>query len=509
MLTDTIRTKIDALWDIFESGNIANPLEVIEQISILLFIRKLDSLHTLAEQMAALLNKPIAHRIFPEGKDHKERDYDDLRWSRFKNFGATEMFEIVGEHVFPFLRSLENSDYSNLVKEAKFTINNPGMLAKVIDALDELPLSERKINGEMFDYLLSKIAIPTINGQVPTPYQIIDLMVELVAPTPKDIVCDPASIVGEFLVNIGEYLRVKYSKLLNNEEQRNHFQNRMFNGCTLDNSFLRIGSMNLLLHGIESPNISRTNPLSQASSEDEEKYSLILSNPPFNRKYDESDTAKNLLSVVKTKQSGLLFIALVLRLLSIGGRAAIIVPQGFLFARGKKQKMRQILLEQHKLDAVISLPSGAFKPHNGVTTAILVFSKTNSGGTDFVWFYDVQEHGWSLDDKREPLLPQEKLGACPSIELSETELEKNNLPDVLSRWSNRNSTERERPRTAQSFCVPKSEISIEGYDLSFNHYKKVIQEEIDYPTPMDVFTKLETLETEIQDRMRQLKGMIL
>jgi type I restriction enzyme M protein len=283
----------------------------------------------------------------------------------------------------------------------------------------------------------------------------------------------------------------------------------MFHGFDFDNTMLRIGSMNMLLHGVESPDISYRDSLSQDHAGEEEKYTLVLANPPFAGSLDYEGTAKDLLAIVKTKKTELLFLALFLRLLKPGGRAAVIVPEGVLFGSSKAHKeLRRLLIEDQKLDAVISLPSGVFKPYAGVSTAILLFTKTNSGGTDAVWFYDVDADGWSLDDKRTPLLPEEKLGAIPSATLSDEEHAKNNLPDVLARWRERDGAERERPRTAQSFSVPKADIAAQGYDLSLNRYKEVVHDEIDHRPPREILAELAKIEEEIQQEIRELEGMI-
>src|SRR5256886_6248908 len=304
-------------------------------------------------------------------------------------------------------------------------------------------------------------------GKFRTPRHIIRLMVEMVAPNPKDIICDPACGTAGFLVAAGEYLRENHQEIFTNDKLRHHFNEKLFNGFDFDSTMLRIGSMNMLLHGVENPNIRYKDSLAEEHAGDEEQYTLVLANPPFAGSLDYENTAKDLQRIVKTKKTELLFLTLFLRLLKPGGRAAVIVPDGVLFGSANAHKtLRRILVEDQKLDAVISLPGGVFKPYAGVSTAILSFTKTNSGGTDFVWFYNVEADGWSLDDKRQPLLPDEKLGAVPKIALTADEHAKNNLPDILKRWALREKAERERPRTAQSFCAPKIDIATQGYDLS-------------------------------------------
>ncbi len=538
MLTGEIRSQVDSIWNAFWSGGISNPLEVMEQITYLLFLRRLDDLHTLEENKSVRLGKPIERRIFPEGNDSKGRDFNDLRWSRFKNFAPAEMFAVVDEHVFPFLRGMggDDSTYAHHMKDARFTIPTPALLSKVVDMLDHVPMEDRDTKGDLYEYMLSKIASAGQNGQFRTPRHIIRLMVELTAPNAKDVICDPASGTCGFLVAAGEYLREKRPEILLDATTREHFHHGMFHGYDFDNTMLRIGSMNMLLHGVENPDIRYQDSLAEDHAGDEEKYSLILANPPFAGSLDYENTAKDLLAIVKTKKTELLFLALFLRLLKPGGRAAIIVPDGVLFGSSKAHKqLRQMLVEEQKLDAVISLPSGAFKPYAGVSTAILIFTKTNSGGTGHVWFYDMHADGWSLDDKRQPLLAEEKLGVTPAEALTEAEHAKNNLPDVLARWlrlrsaqglvpteaegpglrslsgvetNDAETSEITRPRTGQSFCVPKTEIAANGYDLSINRYKEVVHEEVGHLPPKDILAKLAKLEEEIQAGMKELESML-
>lgn len=462
-----------------------------------------------------MLKRPMAKRIFPEGQDLKGRRFDDLRWSRFKNFAPADMYTVVGEHVFPFLRTGlvtgggDGSTYASHMKDARFTIPTPALLAKVVDMLDHVPMDDRDTKGDLYEYMLGKIASAGQNGQFRTPRHIIQLMVAMTAPTPKDVICDPASGTCGFLVAAGEHLRDKHPELFNDATARAHFHTGMFNGYDFDNTMLRIGSMNMALHGVENPDIRYKDSLAQDHAGDEEKYSLILANPPFAGSLDYENTAKDLLAMVKTKKTELLFLALFLRLLKPGGRAAVVVPDGVLFGSSKAHKeLRRMVVEDQKLDAVISLPSGVFKPYAGVSCAILLFTKTNSGGTDQVWFYDMQADGWSLDDKRQPLLAEALLGATPGQALSEAEHAKNNLPDVLARWQQREGSEHQRPRTAQSFCVPKADIAAQGYDLSINRYKEVVHAAVEHLPPKDILAKLAELEAEIQAGMKALEGML-
>jgi type I restriction enzyme M protein len=516
MITGSIKTQIDQLWNAFWSGGIANPLEVIEQITYLMFIRRLDDLHTLEENKATRLKKPMERCIFPEGKDPKGRPYSDLRWSRFKHLAPSEMFLVVGEHVFPFLRADlprqlggADSTYAHHMKDARFTIPTPALLAKVVDLLDHVPMDDRDTKGDVYEYMLGKIASAGQNGQFRTPRHIIQLMVELTAPQPSDVICDPACGTAGFLVAAGEYLRDRHSSLLLDPAQREHFHHRMFHGFDFDNTMLRIGSMNMLLHGVESPHIRYRDSLAQDHAGEEEKYTLVLANPPFAGSLDYENTAKDLLQIVKTKKTELLFLALFLRLLKAGGRAAVIVPDGVLFGSSKAHKeLRRLLVEEQKLDAVVSLPGGVFKPYAGVSTAILFFSKTNSGGTDHVWFYDVDADGWSLDDRRTALLSDDKLGPAPSTQVSAQEHALNNLPDVVARWKQRHGSEVSRPRTAQSFCVPKAEIVAHGYDLSLSRYKEAVREVVAHKSPRTILANLEVIEEEIRSGLKELQGML-
>ena len=511
MITGEIKNQIDRIWDAFWSGGISNPLEVIEQITYLLFLRRLDDLHTLEENKSARLKQPMARRIFPEGKDAKGRSYEDLRWSRFKHFAPGDMYTVVAEHVFPFLRTLggDESTYAHHMKDARFTIPTPALLAKVVDLLDNVPMEDRDTKGDLYEYMLGKIATAGQNGQFRTPRHIIRLMVEMTAPQPTDIICDPACGTAGFLIIAGEYLRERHPNLLHDAKLKEHFHQGMFHGFDFDNTMLRIGSMNMLLHGVENPDIRYRDSLAQDHAGEEEKYTLVLANPPFAGSLDYENTAKDLLQIVKTKKTELLFLALFLRLLKPGGRAAGIVPDGVLFGSSKAHKeLRRILVEEQKLDAVVSLPGGVFKPYAGVSTAILLFTKTNSGGTDHVWFYDVEADGWSLDDKRTPLLPEDKLGPQPKTPLALDEHAKNNLPDVLARWAKHNGTEHDRPRAAQSFCVPKTAIVAQGYDLSLNRYKEVVHEEIKHRPPKEILAELARLEEEIRQGMKELEGML-
>lgn len=511
MLTGEIKSQIDKVWATIWAGGISNPLEVVEQLTYLLFLRRLDEMQTLEENKAARLNKPVERNIFPNSNDAKGRSYQDMRWSRLKNLDPQDMFNVVNEHAFPFLRELggDGSTYSKHMQGARFTLPTPALLSKVVDMLDEIQMDDRDTKGDIYEYMLGKIASAGQNGQFRTPRHIIQLLVELTAPQAKDTICDPASGTCGFLVAASEYVRKHYSAMLVDPAGAKHFNSTMFHGYDFDNTMLRIGSMNMLLHGVESPEITYRDSLSQDYAVEEEKYSLILANPPFAGSLDYDTTAKDLLDVVKTKKTELLFLALFLKLLKPGGRAAVIVPDGVLFGSSKAHKdLRRILVEEQKLDAVISLPPGVFKPYAGVSTAILIFTKTNSGGTDNVWFYDMQADGFSLDDKRQPLLDPDKLGVLPATALTAEEHVKNNLPDVVARWMKRDTTEVGNARTAQSFCVAANEIAGAGFDLSLNRYKEVLHEVVEHVAPKQLIAELKQLEAEIQAGLVELEGLL-
>ena len=515
MITGEMKSRIDAVWNDFWSGGISNPLEVMEQLTYLLFIKALDERQTLAENKANQTGEPIDDVIFPEG-DHfhpegraKGRPYGDLRWSRFKNMAAAEMYEVVGEYVFPFLEQrAEESTHAKHMSGARLSIPTPGLLQKAVDGLDAIPMVDRDTKGDVYEYMLSKIATAGQNGQFRTPRHIIRLMVEMTDPQPDDTICDPASGTCGFLVAAGEYIRDNHPSALIDDVKLKHFHNGMFSGYDFDNTMLRIGSMNMQLHGVQNPDVSYRDSLAEDHASDAEGYSLILANPPFAGSLDYEGTAKDLLQVVKTKKTELLFLALFLRLLKPGGRAAVIVPDGVLFGSTKAHKeFRRALVEDQKLDGIISLPSGVFKPYAGVSTAILLFTKTNSGGTDHVWFYDLEADGYSLDDKRNPLLDDDKLGVAVGL-LSDEEHTKNNLPDALARWRQRDGAELERAPTEQSFCVPKADVAAADYDLSINRYKEVVYDEIEHPPPTEILEELTELEVEIHKGLEDLKVVL-
>ena len=493
MITGGLRSKVDSIWDTMWSGGISNPLSVIEQLTYLLFIKRLDELHTLRERKAARTKKPIEDPIFTSDQDH-------LRWSRFKEAAPEQMFETVRDGVFPFIKALgdngqsedeRGSTYTHHMKDALFMMPTARVLANVVDQLDGIDMADSDTKGDLYEYMLGKIATAGQNGQFRTPRHIIKLMVDMAAPTPKDVICDPACGTAGFLIAASEHLVAHYSDTsYKDAAARRRFNDHTFHGYDFDNTMLRIGSMNMLLHGVENPDIRYKDSLAEADDDDAENYSLILANPPFAGSLDYESTAKDLQQIVKTKKTELLFLALFLRLLQTGGRAAVIVPDGVLFGSSKAHKaLRKILVEEQKLDAIVSMPSGVFKPYAGVSTAILLFTKTNSGGTDNVWFYDMQADGFSLDDKRTE------------------QPEKSDLGDILARWKKRDA-EGDRARTDQSFLVPKAEIAENDYDLSINRYKEVVYEAVDYDPPKVILGRLEKLEAEIAKGRGELEVLL-
>lgn len=483
MLTGELRNKVDRIWETFWTGGITNPLDVIEQFTYLLFIKQLDEVEAVKETVAQLIGIEYTP-IFPKDKQH-------LRWSQFKNLEASQMYDIVINEVFPFIKSLHpdgDSAYSKYMGDAIFKIPTPQMLSKIVDGIDSLDLSDADAKGDLYEYLLSRISTSGTNGQFRTPRHIIKMMVELVKPTPSDIIADPAMGTAGFLVAAQEYLRKNHADLFLNAGLREHFHNTMFTGYDMDRTMLRIGAMNMLLHGVDNPRIEYRDSLSEANT-DSEKYTLVLANPPFKGSLDYESVNSELLKVVKTKKTELLFLALNLRILKSGGRSATIVPDGVLFGASRAHKqIRKELVDNNKLEAVISMPSGVFKPYAGVSTAILIFTKTGTGGTDKVWFYDMKADGFSLDDKRQLI-------------------KENDIPDIIERFNNLDK-EVDRKRTEQSFFVDVEEIRENDYDLSINRYKEIVYEEVEYPHPTEIMAKIKELEKEIQAGIEELSKMV-
>ncbi len=498
MLTGELRNKIDRLWETFWTGGITNPLDVVEQMTYLMFIHDLDETDNLRAKESAMLGLPY-ESIFTGEVRIGERMVagEQLKWSRFHDFPAGKMYTVVQEQVFPFIKGLhsdKDSAYAKYMGDAIFKIPTPLMLEKIVTAMDEIYAQMEQahsadVRGDIYEYLLSKIATAGVNGQFRTPRHIIRMMVELTDPKADDVICDPACGTAGFLVSAGEYLKERRrEEIFFSREKKEHYMNHMFHGFDMDRTMLRIGAMNMMTHGIDNPFIEYRDSLSDQNP-DRDKYSLILANPPFKGSLDADIVSTDLLKLCKTKKTELLFLALFLKMLKVGGRCACIVPDGVLFGSSKAHKdIRREIVENNRLEAVISMPSGVFKPYAGVSTAVLVFTKTGHGGTDEVWFYDMKADGFSLDDKR-------------------SAVKENDIPDIVARFHAREA-ECERKRTEQSFLVPKQEIVDNGYDLSINKYKQVEYKPVEYPPTSEILSELNALEQKIAQGLKELEGMI-
>src|SRR5690625_4145409 len=478
MITGELRSKVDQIWETFWTGGITNPLTVIEQFTYLLYIKGLDDRDKRREMDSELLGT-TQESLFPKNQP-------ELRWSTFSQMGPEEMFETVSQKVFPFIKSMggNGSAYSQHIKDAVFVVPSPALLSRVVAGISGLPTAtgaDTDVDslGDLYEYLLSKLQSSGTNGQFRTPRQIIDMMVALMKPTPQDTIVDPAAGTAGFLISASEYLRKNHNDLFYTSELKEHFHNTMFNGFEIDTTMLRISTMNMMLHGIDNPNIRYQDSLNEQNKE-KEKYTLVLANPPFRGSLDHDAVSDDLLKVAKTKSTELLFLVLFLRLLKKGGRAAVIVPDGVLFGSSNAHKaIRKEILENNRLEAVISMPSGIFKPYAGVSTGILIFTKTGSGGTDNVWFYDMESDGFSLNDNRTPI-------------------EENDIPDIIERFHNIDKKE-ERQRTDKSILVTYEEMKENDFDISINKYREVEYEEIEYKSPQQILKVIK--DTEEQRRM--------
>lgn len=498
MVTGELKNKIDSLWEIFWTGGLTNPLDVIEQMTYLMFIRDLDDADNIHAKEAAMLGLPY-QSIFAGEIQIGERSVEgnQLKWSVFHDFPAGKMYTTVQELVFPFIKELhgdKESAYAKYMGDAIFKVPTPLMLDKVVTAMDEIyeqmsRLKEADTRGDVYEYLLSKLATAGVNGQFRTPRHIIKMIVDMMEPRPDDTICDPACGTSGFLVVASEYLKEnRKEEVFYNQKNKEHYMNHMFYGFDMDRTMLRIGAMNMMTHGVDNPYIEYRDSLSD-QNQDKEKYSLILANPPFKGSLDYDIVSADLLKVCKTKKTELLFLALFLRMLKIGGRCACIVPDGVLFGSSTAHKaIRKELVENNRLEAVISMPSGVFKPYAGVSTAVLVFTKTGHGGTDQVWFYDMKADGFSLADKRNTI-------------------SENDIPDIIQRFHNLEG-DKERERTEQSFFVPKDEIVENGYDLSINKYKKIEYIPVEYPPTEEILAELRKLEAKIAEGMDELEKLL-
>ncbi|MCK5818824.1 MAG: SAM-dependent DNA methyltransferase [Psychromonas sp.] len=501
MITGELKSQVDKIWESFWTGGISNPLTVIEQFTFLLFLRRIDENQLLAEKKANMIGVPMASPLYQEA--HKK-----FRWHNFKDkdpeviYNLFTMPQVDSDNltVFEHMKQLGDAAgvFAQYMKGATFMIQTPKLLDQVIQMIDKIKMDDRDTKGDLYEYLLSKIATAGTNGQFRTPRHIIKMMVEMMQPKKVDTICDPSCGSAGFLVAAGEYVHENHEDWFHESAFRDHYNSAMFTGIEFDSTMLRIGAMNLQLHGIESPQLIGRDALSEENKEMRDQFDLILANPPFKGSLDYDGVESSLLKTVKTKKTELLFLSLMLRIMKIGGRCAVIIPDGVLFGSSKAHKqLRETIVECHKLDAVISMPSGVFKPYAGVSTAILIFTKTNSGGTDApnskgVWFYDMQADGYSLDDKR-------------------SEIKDNDIPDIIARYNTLStdaSIETKRARTDQSFLVPFDEIKNNDWDLSINRYKEIVYEEVEYDAPSKIIADIELLDGERKQAMLLLSELL-
>ena len=499
MLTSELRTDINKIWNAFWTGGISNPLAVIEQITYLLFIKRLDELQTLKENKSATLAEPIEDPIYSVGQK-------DLRWSTFKDVDPESMHRLFTREggVFDFMKNYGNEDsaFGRFMKGAVFMIPTPRLLSNVVDMISGIDMKDRDTKGDVYEYLLSKIATAGQNGQFRTPRHIIKMMVELMQPTPDDVICDPAAGTCGFLVNCAEYLRANHSKSFMNKDFSNYFSEEMFMGMEFDPTMIRIGAMNMILHGIENPKLKDVDALSEANNSFTEEATLVMANPPFTGSLDKESVDHAILKTVDSKKTEILFLALILKGLKKGGRAAVIVPEGVLFGNSNAhKKIRSELVDKHKLEAVISMPAGVFKPYAGVSTGVLIFTKTTTGGTDRVWFYQMAADGLSLDDRRVELI---KSGDDGEMKFPN---DFGDIPDIIRRWKNKNDEENGR-RKDKSFFVPVKEIKTNSYDLSINRYKEVVYKQKEFQEPEKIITQIKELDNERRTLLDALEELL-
>ena len=486
MITGTIKNKIDKIWkDIWASG-LTQPITVIEQITYLMFIRSLDQKDIDAEALENLTGQK-QNKIFQETPEGQR-----MRWSKFKDRDAVEIFDIIQNEVFPFIKEMTGDDetvFSKYMKDASLGFTNPGILSKTINSLDELYKDDIKsldMQGDLYEYMLSKLSVAGQNGQFRTPKQIRDMMVQLRKPSPDDMICDPACGTAGFLISAAEYIREHYPNMT--DKQWELFDTDTFSGFETDPTMLRISAMNLMLHSITRPEVKWQDSISK-NNEIKDRYDLILANPPFTGTVDEENINPALTRMAATKKTELLFVNEFVRMLKVGGRCACIVPDGVVFGTSKAHKAtRKELVENQLLEAVISLPSGIFRPYSDVSTSILIFTKTNAGGTENVWFYDMQADGYSLDDKRE-------------------EVEENDIPDIITRFSNLEA-EKERSRKEKSFMVSKEDIAKNGYSLRMKEYKEIEYQKIEYPSSEELLNDVDALKDELVASLQELRGLL-
>ena len=510
MITGAIKNKVDKIWTDIWAGGITNPLTVIEQLTYLMFIRSLDEKELETEEFEHMSGEKM-DKIFPQSPIGQS-----MRWSRFKNSDPRDIYDVISQRVFPAIKNMKHGHlpdfteqgemieivdntendaekdtaFARYMSDAMFLIPTPQVLQKIITGLDDLyehDISDLDMQGDLYEYMLGKLSTAGQNGQFRTPRHIIKMMVELLQPTPDDTICDPACGTAGFLVASAEYIRSHHEDTMT-AEQWEHFSGPMFTGFDTDRTMLRLSAMNLMLHSITHPEIDYQDSVSK-QNQIRDQYTICLANPPFKGTVDAESLKKELKAVTNTKNTELLFLALFLRMLKKGGQCACIVPDGVLFGSSKAHKsVRKELVENHQLRAVISMPSGVFKPYAGVSTAVLVFTKTGAGGTENVWFYDMKADGFSLDDKR-------------------SEISENDIPDIIERFRHLDK-EAGRERTEQSFFVPKQEIADNDYDLSINKYKKVEYVPVEYPSTTEIMADLHELEMEITAGLAELEGML-
>ena len=497
MITGELKSKVDSIWDTIWTGGITSPITVLEQITYLMFMKLLDDNQLKAEAGANALGIKLKTKVFGDGvcviseNPRVETDYNNLRWHVFHNFEPGAMLSTIQTYVFPFIKQIgegKDTAFSRYMKDTVFLIPTAKVLAKVVDGIDAMDMNNKDIMGDVYEYLLGKIAAAGENGQFRTPRHIISMMVQLMKPTLKDRILDPAMGSAGFLLESSTYISTHYAKELMKAENAKYYKSGMFSGFDTDQSMLRIGAMNMMLHGVEDPNITYQDSLSGDNNE-RDCYSLIMANPPFTGSVFQEEISKDLLALCKTKKTELLFLTLFVKMLEVGGRCASIVPDGVLFGGSTAHKaIRKELVENQKLVAVISMPSGVFKPYAGVSTAILIFTKTNAGGTDKVWFYDMKSDGYSLDDKRSPVSD-------------------NDIPDIVARFNNLEA-ESERERTEQSFFVGKDEIAENDYDLSVNKYKKTKYVAVEYPPSDEIIARIHSLENRFNNALSEMEALL-
>ena len=497
-MTGEIRNRIDQIWDTFWTGGITNSLTILEQMTYLFFMKMLDDAQTKREKEANAWHTKLQNPTFPEGqKWHnpetgRDIPYADLRWQKFSNFGPDQMFSTVRNDVFVFIKNLgtgSESAYSRFMRDAVFMIQSPRILTKVVDDIKTLNMEDRDTMGDVYEYILGKMAASGTNGQFRTPRHIIRMMVNLMEPKVDDIICDPAMGSAGFIVESAKYIQKHYADDLLLQEKAEHYRTSMFHGFDTDTTMLRIGAMNLMLHGVDAPDIKWQDSVSDQNT-DSNRYTLCLANPPFAGSVDGQSIAKSLTSIASTKKTELLFLALFVRMLKTGGRCASIVPDGVLTNTSTAHlAIRKELIDHQRLQAVISMPAGVFQPYSGVSTAILVFTKTNAGGTDKVWFYDMQNDGFSLDQKR-------------------VEIDDDDCPDVVERFHNL-AEEESRLRKEKSFLVPVEEIRANDYVLSVNKYKEVERVVVKYDPSDVIFKRIQTEEKLIAKKLNDFEKMFL